>query len=144
MARSTDSKNLRGPGVAPVPQVEHRGRRGARPRALAFPRRPQRTAGTRMADTAACAITAKSVHLIGDNGGLSWFTQLFPYPDIAQAARSGVRVLRDARRRMADGHRQPLVYSPDSPFQKLPANAADDGLRRRHQRDAHARRRPRR
>ena len=42
-------------------------------------------AGVAMADTAACASTAKSVHLIGDNGGLAWFTQLFPYPDIAQA-----------------------------------------------------------
>src|SRR5271156_5374261 len=42
-------------------------------------------AGVAMADGAACSSTAKSVHLIGDNGGLAWFTQLFPYPEIAQA-----------------------------------------------------------
>ena len=40
------------------------------------------TAGSAMADTAANSATSKSVHLVAGNGGLAWFTQLFPYPTI--------------------------------------------------------------
>jgi hypothetical protein len=76
------------------------------------------TAGTAMADTAACAGTAKSVHLIGDNGGLAWFTQLFPYPDIAQAGNSAFAYYASTAT-VAKGTDNPLVYSPASPFQTL-------------------------
>ncbi len=76
------------------------------------------TAGTAMADTAACAGTAKSVHIIGDNGGLAWFTQLFPYPDIAQANNPAFAYYASTST-VAPGTTNPLVYSPDSPFQKL-------------------------
>ncbi|HEY6461364.1 MAG TPA: hypothetical protein VIY73_14460 [Polyangiaceae bacterium] len=78
-------------------------------------------AGVAMADTTACASTAKSVHLIGDNGGLAWFTQLFPYPDVAHAQNASfayyAKTAVDAK-----GTDNPLVYAPDSPFQTLPAN----------------------
>jgi hypothetical protein len=76
------------------------------------------TAGSAMADTAACAATAKSVHLIGDNGGLAWFTQLFPYPDIAQAGNPAFAYYATTST-VAPGTNNPLVYAPDSPFQKL-------------------------
>lgn len=78
-------------------------------------------AGVAMADTAACASTAKSVHLIGDNGGLAWFTQLFPYPDIAQANNPAFAYYATTST-LAKGTDNPLVYSPASPFQTLPAN----------------------
>ena len=76
------------------------------------------TAGTAMADTAACASTAKSVHVIGDNGGLAWFTQLFPYPDVAKDG-SGTLAYYANSSTTAQGTDNTLVYSPDSPFQKL-------------------------
>src|SRR5277367_2128309 len=79
------------------------------------------SAGSAMADTAACSSTAKSVHLIGDNGGLAWFTQLFPYPDIAQANNPAFAYYATTST-AAKGTDNPLVYSPDSPFQSLPAN----------------------
>jgi hypothetical protein len=78
-------------------------------------------AGVAMADTTACASTCKSVHLIGDNGGLAWFTQLFPYPDIATAGNSSFAYYAKTST-TAKGTDNPLVYSPDSPFQTLPAN----------------------
>ena len=78
-------------------------------------------AGVAMADTAACALTAKSVHIIGDNGGLSWFTQLFPYPAYAMAKNPAYAYYASTAT-MAKGTNNPLVYAPDSPFQKLPAN----------------------
>jgi hypothetical protein len=76
------------------------------------------TAGTAMADSAACASTAKSVHIIGDNGGLAWFTQLFPYPDIAQANNPSFAYYATTSTK-ATGTTNPLVYSPASPFQSL-------------------------
>ena len=69
------------------------------------------TAGTAMADTAACSGTAKSVHIIGDNGGLAWFTQLFPYPDIAQAKNSSLAYYASTST-PAMGTTNPLVYAP--------------------------------
>lgn len=78
-------------------------------------------AGVAMADGVACASTAKSVHLIGDNGGLAWFTQLFPYPDIAQANNSTFAYYATTST-VAKGTTKTLVYAPDSPFQTLPAN----------------------
>jgi hypothetical protein len=75
-------------------------------------------AGSAMADTAACAATAKSVHLIGNNGGLAWFTQLFPYPGIAKAAGNGSAALYSPSITPAKTD-VPAVYTPVSPFQKL-------------------------
>lgn len=77
--------------------------------------------GVALADTAGCATTAKSVHLIGDNGGLAWFTQLFPYPDIATANNPSFAYYASTATK-AQGTTNPLVYSPDSPFQTLPAS----------------------
>jgi len=79
------------------------------------------TSGNAMADTATCASTAKSVHIIGDNGGLAWFTQLFPYPDIAKANNSAFAYYATSVT-MATGTTNPLAYSPDAPFQKLGPN----------------------
>ena len=43
------------------------------------------TSGSAMADEGACSKTSKSVHLVAGNGGLAWFTQLFPYVNVAKA-----------------------------------------------------------
>jgi hypothetical protein len=77
------------------------------------------SAGSAFADTASGASTMKSVHLIGDNGGLSWFTQLFPYPDIAKAGASGTAFYAPPTGVTAAATDMPSVYGPSSPFQKL-------------------------
>ena len=41
------------------------------------------SAGVALADQAACPTTMRSVHLVAGNGGLAWFTQLFPQVDVA-------------------------------------------------------------
>lgn len=76
--------------------------------------------GGALADTGACASTAKSVHLIGNNGGLAWFTQLFPYPGIAKAAGGGSAALYAPASAIKPAQTDvPSVYAPDSPFQSL-------------------------
>jgi hypothetical protein len=77
------------------------------------------SAGTALADTASGSTTMKSVHLIGDNGGLSWFTQLFPYPDIAKAGASGTAFYGTPTTVTAAATDYPSVYGTYSPFQKL-------------------------
>lgn len=74
-------------------------------------------AGSALADTASGSTTMKSVHLIGDNGGLAWFTQLFPYPTVAAAMPSGAALYAKAYTAAATDN--PAYYAPDSPFQKL-------------------------
>lgn len=75
--------------------------------------------GTALADTASGSTTMKSVHLIGDNGGLAWFTQLFPYPSVAKSGQNGVAYYASTAP-VAAPTDNPAVYAPDSPFQKLP------------------------
>src|SRR5580700_4318980 len=76
-------------------------------------------AGTALADSASGSSTMKSVHLIGDNGGLSWFTQLFPYPTIAMSGQSGVAYYSTPGATKPGNTSNPSVYAPDSPFQTL-------------------------
>lgn len=77
------------------------------------------TAGTALADTAANSATSKSVHLVAGNGGLSWFTQLFPYPAIAKSGNAQAAVYAATSAYKDAPTDKPSVYAPDSPFQKL-------------------------
>ncbi|MEM1030230.1 MAG: twin-arginine translocation signal domain-containing protein [Myxococcota bacterium] len=43
------------------------------------------SAGTAMADEAACATTNRSISLVGGNGGFAWFQLLFPHKEVSQA-----------------------------------------------------------
>ena len=68
----------------------------------------------------------RSVHLVAGNGGLAWFTQLFPHPDVAMnGGRQRRRSTRSAKAKTAAGTDKPLVYAPDSPFQNARTNEAD-------------------
>ena len=79
-------------------------------------------AGSAMADNGACGTTARSVHLIAGNGGLAWFTQLFPYVQVAKTAQAPLSFygspadVKDAPTDNAS------VYGKYSPFQGLPRN----------------------
>ena len=75
--------------------------------------------GTALADTASGSTTMKSVHLIGDNGGLAWFTQLFPYVNVAKTASNTLSFYgtpADVKDAPTDN---PSVYGKYSPFQTL-------------------------
>lgn len=76
--------------------------------------------GSALADEGACASTARSVHLIGGNGGLAWFTQLFPYPAFAQAGSSTFAYYGSPTDVKAAPTDNPSVYGLYSPFQTLP------------------------
>jgi hypothetical protein len=79
-------------------------------------------AGAAMADDATCGKTSKSVHLIAGNGGLAWFTQVFPFPAIAKAGNAQFSYYgspADVKDAATD---KPSVYGKYSPFQTLPKN----------------------
>jgi hypothetical protein len=80
------------------------------------------TAGSAMADNGSCASTSRSVHLIAGNGGLAWFTQLFPYVKVAKNASDPLAfhgTAADVKDAPTDF---PSVYGKYSPFQTLPRN----------------------
>jgi hypothetical protein len=79
------------------------------------------SAGVAMADGASCASTARSVHCVAGNGGLSNFTLLFPQVAIAQgsAANPSFAIANPGKTTMAAGTDMPLAYDINSPFQKL-------------------------
>lgn len=78
------------------------------------------SAGSAMADNAAGSKTSKSVHLVAGNGGLAWFTQLFPYPTIAKSGSTQAALYAAGNTYKAATTDKPSMYAPDSPFQKLP------------------------
>jgi hypothetical protein len=77
------------------------------------------TGGVALADQAACPTTMRSIHLVAGNGGLAWFTQLFPQVDVALNGKAGAAFYALGKAKTVAGTDQPLVYSPDSPFQTL-------------------------
>ncbi len=77
------------------------------------------TAGVALADQAACPTTMRSVHLVAGNGGLAWFTQLFPQTDVALNGGPNSAFYALGKAKTAAGTTKPLVYAPDSPFQTL-------------------------
>jgi hypothetical protein len=78
------------------------------------------SAGTAMADDGACGTTARSVHLIAGNGGLAWFTQLFPYIQVAKNADGSTLAFYGTPADVvAAPTDNPSVYGKYSPFQTL-------------------------
>src|SRR5262245_60279898 len=77
------------------------------------------SAGTAMADQAACTSTMRSVHLVGGNGGFAWFQLLFPHTDVALNGGANVAFHALGKGKSAAGTDKALVYAPESPFQSL-------------------------
>jgi len=77
------------------------------------------TSGSAMADEGACGKTSKSVHLIAGNGGLAWFTQLFPHPAVAKSGNNQVSYYGSAADVKDAPTDMPSVYGKYSPFQTL-------------------------
>jgi len=77
------------------------------------------TAGTAMADQAACTATMRSVHLVAGNGGFAWFQLLFPHTDVALNGGANAAFHALGKAKQVQGTDKPLVYAPESPFQTL-------------------------
>jgi hypothetical protein len=77
------------------------------------------TAGVAMADNAAASATSKSIHLLAGNGGLAWFTQLFPYPSIAKSGSTTAALYAPGNAYTAATTDKPAIWAPGSPFRKL-------------------------
>jgi len=77
------------------------------------------SAGTAMADDAACAATNRSVHFVAGNGGFAWFQLLWPHVDIAKAGNDNFAFHANGQAKDATDTDKPFVYAPESPWQKL-------------------------
>jgi len=77
------------------------------------------SAGTAMADDAACANTNRSVHLVAGDGGFSWFQLLWPHVEIAKANNDNFAFHANGKATAATDTDKPFMYAPESPFQAL-------------------------
>ena len=110
-------KELRGPGrrqflrwsapVAPCLGLE-------RPRFLNV---LGETAGTAAADTAACANTNRLISVVDGNGGLSNWTQVFPFTKVIGSTNNQFSHYALGKGVAATGYDKPFSYAPDSPWQ---------------------------
>src|SRR5207249_1135855 len=76
------------------------------------------SAGVALADSAACATTNRSVHLVAGNGGLAHFQLIWPHTDIAKQT-GGKFAFHAPGKAIAAKADKSLMYAPESPFQKL-------------------------
>jgi len=75
------------------------------------------SAGSAAADTAKCASTAKSVHIIDGNGGLSNWTQVFPFQKVIGSTNPAYSHYALGKGIAATGYDKPYTFAPDSPWQ---------------------------
>jgi hypothetical protein len=76
--------------------------------------------GVALAQSAACAPTNRSVHIIAGNGGFAWFQLLWPHNDIAAAGNPNFAFHAPGQQVMATGTDKPLTLGPQAPFKNLP------------------------
>jgi hypothetical protein len=81
------------------------------------------SADKELAYAAAANPTTRSVHLVAGNGGLSWFTQFWPYPDIAAGATSSNQLAWGwpGMQKTVSGTTNPLTVGPATPWTSLTA-----------------------
>jgi hypothetical protein len=75
------------------------------------------TAGVAAADTAACATTKRHIHFFDGNGGLSNWTQIFPFPKVIGNTNAAYSHYALGKGVDATGYDKPYKYGPDSPWQ---------------------------
>ena len=80
----------------------------------------ERAGGSRLAYAATTMLTKRSVHIRAGNGGLAWFTQIWPHVDIAQNAGSNTLAwFAPGQATPIAGTDKPLVRGPATPFATL-------------------------
>ena len=75
------------------------------------------TAGTAMADGAACATTRRSIHFVDGNGGLANWTQIFPFPKVIKSTNNNYSHYALGKATAATGYDNEWQFGPDSPWQ---------------------------
>ena len=75
------------------------------------------TAGTAAADTAACATTNRLISIVDGNGGLSNWTQVFPFTKVIGSTNAMYSHYALGKGVPATGYDKPYSYAPDSPWQ---------------------------
>lgn len=80
----------------------------------------ERAGGRGIAEAASTAPTKRSVHIRAGNGGLAWFTLLWPHNDIAAANNPQFSWHQPTGQRLATGTDRPLTVAAHTPFASAP------------------------
>lgn len=75
------------------------------------------SAGTAIAEEAGGRMTMLSAHLIAGDGGIAWFTQLWPHVEIAQAGSGSFAWYAPGQGQLAADSDKPLFVGPATPWQ---------------------------
>jgi hypothetical protein len=75
------------------------------------------SAGTAFADTAACASTNRLISIVDGNGGLSNWTQVFPFTKVIGSTNAAYSHYALGKGIAAQGYDKPFTHAPDSPWQ---------------------------
>ncbi|HSO40717.1 MAG TPA: hypothetical protein VLT33_49665 [Labilithrix sp.] len=75
------------------------------------------TAGTAAADSASCANTALAIAMSAGNGGLSNFTQVFPFTKVIGSTNAAYSHYALGKGIPSVGYDKPFTHAPDSPWQ---------------------------
>lgn len=79
----------------------------------------ERSGGSALAATAACAPTNRSVHIIAGNGGFAWFQLLWPHNDVAAANSTTFAFHAPGMQTLAAGTDKPFTLGPQAPFKTI-------------------------
>ena len=79
--------------------------------------------GTALAQEAACAATARSVHLVAGTGGFAWFQLLWPHNDVAAAGNDGFAFHAPGQQVMVSGTDRTLTLGPEAPWRGVEGRA---------------------
>lgn len=79
------------------------------------------SAGKGTAFAAAANPTTRSFHIIAGNGGLAWFSLLWPQAEVAMANNPNFAWHKPGMASLIPGTFKPLAMGPDTPWQNLPA-----------------------
>jgi hypothetical protein len=100
----------------------------------------EKTAGKETAFAATTSTSARSLHLVAGNGGLSWFQLMWPQTAIADSGNANFSYHLPGKTFNVAGTDNPLRLGPDSPWQTLPPTMQMTGFvcgaSRAHTRDA--------
>jgi len=77
------------------------------------------TAGSAMAQEAACAATMKSFHLVAGDGGFAWFQLLWPHNEIATAGNDQFAFHAPGQAIKATDTDKDFHFGPQAPWQEL-------------------------
>lgn len=78
------------------------------------------SAGTALADDAACMGSNRSLHIVAGSGGFAWFQLLWPHVDVANARNDNFAWHAVGEEMAAVGTDKPLVLGPETPWRTAP------------------------